>query len=152
MYTVPLMTACPFLSHGTQDPIGRCRAAILATLLALPVAYTRAFSGTALFPALGAFLMQVCVQGAFSGVPAHLNELSPADARGTFSGACYRPGNLIASVNAVIQTRLAEKLGGNYSLILAATAASAALLIVILTKFGPEAHGIELRGQQAVHA
>ena len=58
--------------------------------------------------ALGAFLMQVCVQGAWGVVPVHLNELSPADVRGTFAGTVYQLGNLIAAVNAVFQAELAE--------------------------------------------
>ena len=47
--------------------------------------------------ALGAFLMQFFVQGAWGVIPAHLNELSPAEARGTFPGTVYQLGNFIAS-------------------------------------------------------
>ena len=65
--------------------------------------------------ALGAFLMQVCVQGAWGVVPAHLNELAPADARGTFAGTCYQLGNLIAAVNLPLQTAIADTAGGDYS-------------------------------------
>ena len=58
--------------------------------------------------AVGAFLMQICVQGAWGVVPVHLNELSPPSVRGTFAGTVYQLGNLIASVNAVFQAELAE--------------------------------------------
>ena len=51
----------------------------------------------------GAFLMQFMVQGAWGIIPAHLNELSPASARGTFPGVVYQLGNLLASVNATLQ-------------------------------------------------
>ena len=44
--------------------------------------------------------MQFMVQGAWGVIPAHLNELSPADARGAFPGFAYQLGNLLASGNA----------------------------------------------------
>jgi MFS transporter, SHS family, lactate transporter len=52
--------------------------------------------------ALGGFLMQFAVQGAWGIIPAHLNELSPSLARGTFPGFTYQLGNLIASPTAQI--------------------------------------------------
>ena len=53
-----------------------------------------AFSTTPLLLALGAFLMQVAVQGAWGNIPAHLNELSPAAVRAMFPGFVYQLGNL----------------------------------------------------------
>ncbi len=91
---------------------------------------------TPLMLAIGAFLMQVCVQGAWGVVPAHLNELAPAAARGTFAGTCYQLGNLIAAVNNPLQSKIAEATGGNYSLALAIVATSAALLIATLAWLG----------------
>ena len=44
--------------------------------------------------AVGAFLMQFMVQGAWGVIPVHLNELSPDEARGTFPGFAYQLGNL----------------------------------------------------------
>jgi MFS transporter, SHS family, lactate transporter len=58
--------------------------------------------------ALGGFLMQFMVQGAWGVIPAHLNELSPPPVRGTFPGFAYQLGNLLASRNVVIQAKLAE--------------------------------------------
>jgi len=43
------------------------------------------------------------VQGAWGVIPAHLNELSPADARGTFPGVVYQLGNLFAAVNTTLR-------------------------------------------------
>ena len=40
--------------------------------------------------ALGGFLMQFMVQGAWGVIPAHLNELSPSAVRGTFPGFAYQ--------------------------------------------------------------
>jgi SHS family lactate transporter-like MFS transporter len=127
-----------------SQSFGRRRTVILVTLLALPVIYFWAFAATAVALALGAFLMQVCVQGAWGVVPAHLNELSPADARGTFAGTCYQLGNLIAAVNAPLQSSIAASMGGNYSIALAIVAACAALLIAVLMWLGPEAQNIEM--------
>jgi MFS transporter, SHS family, lactate transporter len=57
--------------------------------------------------ALGGFLMQFAVQGAWGIIPAHLNEISPELARGTFPGFTYQLGNLIASPTLQIITVLA---------------------------------------------
>src|SRR6266851_6965489 len=91
--------------------------------------------------AMGAFLMQVMVQGAWGVIPVHLNELSPDDARGTFPGFVYQLGNLIASVNATLQAGIAARYGGNYSIALAAVAGTVAVAILILTALGSEAKG-----------
>ncbi len=56
-----------------------------------------AYSQTAVALGLGAFLMQVAVQGAWGIVPAHLNEISPRMMRGTFPGFSYQLGNLISA-------------------------------------------------------
>mgnify|MGYP001553135381 FL=1 len=94
--------------------------------------------------AVGAFLMQFFVQGAWGVIPAHLNELSPADARGTFPGTVYQLGNFIASYNAVLQTKIALAHGENYSFALASVAVAAAVAIVVLTLLGREAREAKL--------
>jgi SHS family lactate transporter-like MFS transporter len=124
--------------------LGRKRTIVIASLLAIPVAYLWAYSETAAMLAVGAFLMQFFVQGAWGVVPAHLNELSPADARGTFPGTVYQLGNFIASYNAVLQTKIAAQHGENYSLALFAVAVSAAVVISLLTLFGREAREADL--------
>jgi SHS family lactate transporter-like MFS transporter len=127
-----------------SQKLGRRRTVVMAALLALPVAGLWAFSTTAAMLAVGAFLMQVCVQGAWGVVPAHLNELSPRDARGTFPGTVYQLGNFIASINAVLQARIAEQMGGNYALALFGVAVCAALVIALVISLGPEAHSVEM--------
>src|SRR4051812_6647789 len=84
-----------------SERIGRKRAIIVSSLLALPVLPLWAFSTTPLLLGIGAFLMQVAVQGAWGIVPVHLNELAPAGARAMFPGFAYQLGNLIMSKNAV---------------------------------------------------
>ena len=82
------------------------------------------------------------VQGAWGVIPVHLNELSPDDARGTFPGFVYQVGNLIASVNATLQSSIADHTDKNYGLALAVVAGTVAVLIVILTALGSEARGV----------
>jgi SHS family lactate transporter-like MFS transporter len=123
---------------------GRRRTIVIAALLALPAVYLWAYSETAVMLAVGAFLVQYFVQGAWGVIPAHLNELSPADARGTFPGTVYQLGNFIASSNAVLQTRIAENNGGNYSIALASVAVAAAIAIAVLALAGREARHIEM--------
>ena len=118
-------------------------------MLALPVIPLWAGSSTPLLLGLGAFLIQVVVQGAWGVVPVHLNELSPDAARGTFPGFAYQLGNLIASGNAVVQAGIAESKGNDYGFALGATAAGVALLIVGLSLFGPEAKGVRF-GRRAI--
>jgi len=127
-----------------SQSFGRRRTVIMVTLLALPVIYFWAYAPTAVTLALGAFLMQICVQGAWGVVPVHLNELSPPSVRGTFAGTVYQLGNLIASVNAVFQAEIAESHGGNYSIALAIVACFAALLIATMMYLGPEARNVEM--------
>jgi MFS transporter, SHS family, lactate transporter len=124
--------------------LGRRRTIIAAALLSIPVSYLWAFSQTAALLAAGAFLMQFFVQGAWGVIPAHLNELSPADARGTFPGTVYQLGNFIASYNAVLQTKIGIASGENYSLALMSVAVMAAIAIVVLTALGREARQADM--------
>jgi SHS family lactate transporter-like MFS transporter len=131
------------LSFGAlSERFGRRRIIIITALLSLPVLPLWAFSTTAIWLAVGAFLMQVMVQGAWGVIPVHLNELSPDDAPGTFPGFVYQLGNLIASVNATLQASIAAHYGDNYALALALVAGIVAVVIVILTALGSEAKGV----------
>jgi SHS family lactate transporter-like MFS transporter len=183
VYTVVLMTAFNFLSHGTQDlyptflqaqrnldtqtvsaiviianigaiigalsfgplcqRIGRRRAIITAALFVLPLIPLWAFSTRIVLLALGGFLVQFCVQGAWGVIPVHLNELSPDQVRATFPAFTYQLGNLLASANATIQAGFAESHGGNYGLALAVVGGIAALSVAALTFAGRERHSVE---------
>jgi len=126
--------------------IGRRKAIVFGALIALPIIPLWAFSATPVLLGVGAFLMQVAVQGAWGVVPVHLNELSPDEVRGTFPGFAYQLGNLLASGNATIQAGFAANHGGNYALALAVIAAIAGVVIAALTYFGPERHGVQFGG------
>jgi SHS family lactate transporter-like MFS transporter len=125
-----------------SERFGRRRIIIFCAVLSLFVLPLWAFAASMLWLAVGAFLMQVAVQGAWGVIPVHLNELSPDDARGTFPGFVYQLGNLIASVNATLQATIATSYGGDYALALAAVAGTVAVVIVVLTAIGTEAKGI----------
>jgi len=133
------------LSFGAfSQSFGRRRTMMLCALFALPAIWLWAFSQTALLLAVGAFLVQFFVQGAWGVVPAHLNELSPPEARGTFPGTVYQLGNFIASYNAVLQARIAESHGNNYSLALSGVAVAAALAVMLFAFIGHEAREIDM--------
>ena len=123
---------------GWSQRFGRRRAIAVAAVLSLLVLPVWAFSHTAAMLGLGAFLMQLMVQGAFGVVPVHLNELAPEGARGAFPGYAYQMGNLLASGNAVWQAQLAASQHGNFGLALAVVAAGAAIVIALMVGFGPE--------------
>ena len=91
--------------------------------------------------ALGAFCLQVMVQGAWGVVPAHLNELSPGSVRATFPGLAYQLGNLLAAATSTIEARVAATHGGNYALALGGLTFSVALLLALAAIVGPEAKG-----------
>jgi MFS transporter, SHS family, lactate transporter len=128
-----------------SERLGRRRAIIIAALLAIPVIPLWAFSHTAPMLALGGFLMQFMVQGAWGVIPAHLNELSPPAVRATFPGLAYQFGNLLASRNSVIQAKLTEQhYGGNYAPVLAWTVVLVATLVVVISLVGKEIKGADL--------
>jgi SHS family lactate transporter-like MFS transporter len=134
---------CGGIFFGTlSERFGRRRCIIVAALLSIPVIQLWAFSNSPVLLAIGAFLMQFFVQGAWGIVPVHLNELSPEAARGTFPGFVYQLGNLFASVNATLQAGIATHFGGNYGLALAIIAGTVALIIAALTAVGTEAKGV----------
>jgi SHS family lactate transporter-like MFS transporter len=130
------------LFGSLSERFGRRRCIVIAALLTLPVIPLWAFSDSPVMLAVGAFLVQFTVQGAWGIVPVHLNELSPPTARGTFPGFVYQLGNLLASVNATLQAGLAAHFGGNYGLALALVAGTVAIIIAGLTAAGTEAKGV----------
>jgi SHS family lactate transporter-like MFS transporter len=88
--------------------IGRRRTIIACCVLALAIIPLWAFSNTIALLAIGGFLMQFMIQGAWGVIPAHLNEISPPELRGTFPGFTYQFGNLLASGTLTIEAVLAS--------------------------------------------
>ena len=134
------------ISFGTwSERIGRRKAIVIAALLSIPLIPLWAYSHTVPMLALGGFLMQFMVQGAWGVIPAHLNELSPPAVRGTLPGFAYQIGNFFASRNSVIQARVAEsRYGGAFPPVLAWTVLLGASLVAIVTWSGTERRGADL--------
>ncbi|MEJ4046255.1 MFS transporter [Erwinia sp. SLM-02] len=131
-----------------SEKIGRKKAMIIAAFLALPVLPLWAFSSGSWMIGCGAFLMQFMVQGAWGVVPTYLTELVPANARAVLPGFVYQLGNLIASVNATLQSKIAEAHGNNYGLAMAIVAGTVAILICLIVAFGRETQGVKISGSE----
>jgi SHS family lactate transporter-like MFS transporter len=130
-----------FIFGPLSERIGRRRTMALASILALPIIPLWAFSSTPLLLAAGVFLIQIAVQGSWAAVPAHLNELSPPAARATFPGFAYQLGNLLAAINATLQTGLMKAHHNDYGFALAVVCAVVAVVLALVAWFGPEAKG-----------
>lgn len=156
-HTSSLLTAianagaiCGGILFGTlSERIGRRRAIIAAACIALPALPFWAYGSTPLVLAIGAFVMQVSVQGAWSVIPAHLNELSPKEIRATFPGFVYQFGNLLAAANLNLQVAIAEAHGSDYGTAMAVVVGTFAVAIAVLAAFGPERRGVALTDEQA---
>jgi SHS family lactate transporter-like MFS transporter len=125
---------------------GRKRTIILCAALALPVVPLFAFAPSLALITVGAFLMQLFVQGAWGVIPAHLTELSPDEIRGFYPGVTYQLGNLLAAVNLPIQTALADSHSGGFAL--AVVIVPILLIVIVLTALGSEAHSAEFGSDQ----
>jgi len=130
---------------GLSQRFGRRRTMVAAALLALPVLPLWAFASSAVWLGVGAVLMQLCVQGAWGVVPAHLNELSPPGVRATFPGLIYQLGNLVAASTTTLQSGLADwRFGGNLAWPMALSVGCSAVLIAVLAASGGEAREARL--------
>ncbi len=127
-----------------SEKLGRKRTIALAALLALPLIPLWAFSVTPVMLALGGFLMQFMVQGAWGIVPAHINELSPAAVRAILPGFAYQLGNFIMSLLSPFQASYAEEHGNDYATMLAWTIGIVAVVLTTVTLLGPEAKNVDM--------
>jgi SHS family lactate transporter-like MFS transporter len=129
-----------------SERFGRKRAIVTAALLSLPMIPLWAYSHSVLWLAVGGFLMQFMVQGAWGIIPAHLNELSPGPVRAIFPGFAYQTGNLLASRNGVFQALLAGRFAGGLRSVMAGTVLIVAVVVAVITALGGEAKGANLTG------
>jgi SHS family lactate transporter-like MFS transporter len=113
---------------------GRRAMVMVCAVLAACAIPLWAFSPTITLLAAGAFAMQFAVQGAWGVIPAHLNELSPADVRGTFPGLTYQLGNLIAAGVAQFEASVAKHYG--YAQAMATVVLSVLVLLFALSALG----------------
>ena len=127
-----------------SERIGRRKAIALAAVLSLPVIPLWTYAPSVPLLALGAFLMQFMVQGAWGVVPAHLNELSPPGVRAVLPAFAYQLGNLAMALLAPVQAGIAERHGNDYAWMLAWTLGIVAVTLTLVTLAGPEARSLEL--------
>jgi SHS family lactate transporter-like MFS transporter len=152
VYNVAAILGGLFFGMLSQK-IGRRNAIILACVLALVAVYPWSHSRDVYMLCAAAFAMQFGVQGAWGVVPAHLNELSPAEIRGTFPGFVYQLGNFLAAINPVLQAEIAQRNGQDYGYALLVVAGSVAVALILLMAFGPEARGVAMAASSpASHA
>jgi SHS family lactate transporter-like MFS transporter len=147
IYSVGAICGGTIIGHFSQK-FGRRRSIILAAALGILLIPAWVFPPSLSLLVIGGFAMQFMVQGAWGIVPVHLNELSPAEVRGTFPGFAYQLGNLLAANTAVVEAKLAERFhdaGGrpNYAKALALFA-----LVIFLALIGLSAIGREERGKE----
>jgi SHS family lactate transporter-like MFS transporter len=125
---------------------GRRRSIILSAICGMLLIPIWIFAPSTALLIVGGFLMQFMVQGAWGVVPVHLNELSPADFRGTFPGLAYQLGNFAAAYAAQQQAWLAEhfrRANGqpNYALTMALVESVVFLAVIFLAAIGREERG-----------
>jgi len=129
-----------------SESFGRRRSMILALLLCLAMIPAWTFGGSLMTLAVGAFVMQAGVQGAWGIIPAHLNELSPDAVRGLMPGFAYQLGILVAApVNNVVYA-LRKPLGYPWALA-AFEIANIAILMTVIA-LGSERKGKSFNGNR----
>jgi SHS family lactate transporter-like MFS transporter len=124
-----------------SERFGRRYTIAFCAVLALPIVPLFAYSTSAGMLTLGSFLMQVCVQGAWGVIPAHLTELSPDAIRGFYPGVTYQLGNVFAALNLPIQEHLAASHG--YPFALTVTIIPVLVVVAVVVLVGKEAKGVE---------
>src|SRR6185312_15218997 len=116
-------------------------AMIIACLLGVLMVPLWVLGTTEALIILGAFMMQFMVQGAWGVIPAHLNELSPAQLRGFFPGFAYQLGVLVASTVGYIEAVLAQHF--SYSTSMGLLAAGVLVIGAVVIALGPESRGLD---------
>lgn len=143
LYNIGAILGAIVFGHASEA-MGRRRSMIAALGLSLVVIPAWAFGGSLAVLAVGAFLMQVGVQGAWGIIPAHINELAPDSARGLMPGFAYQLGILIAApVNNIVYA-LRGPLG--YSRALASFEMTNIVLLATVVWLGSEKKGKNFAG------
>ena len=144
---VNTVAACGAICGGIffgalSQRIGRRICIVICAALGTLVVPLWAFGATIPLLALGGFAVQFMVQGAWGVIPAHLNEIAPTLARGTFPGFVYQIGNLIAAgtlqiIASLAVTRFALPGGAaDYARAMAAFTVCAFAAVIVMTLIG----------------
>jgi len=124
-----------------SDRLGRRRAIAMALIGAIVMVPLWAFAPSMVLLAVGAFLIQFMVQGAWGVIPAHLSELSPDSVRGFLPGFAYQCGVLVASSVVYIEALFARRM--TYATAMALTAVTVFVMAAIVAIAGKERRGVE---------
>ncbi len=138
LYNIGAVIGAVIFGHLSQIA-GRRKSMIAALALSLMVIPVWAFGGTFAALVIGAFLMQVGVQGAWGVIPVHLNELAADAARGLMPGLAYQLGILLASPTNSIQYALRDRVG--YQWAIAGFEIVTITTLAVLLLVGAERHG-----------
>jgi SHS family lactate transporter-like MFS transporter len=122
-----------------SERIGRRYSMLCALAVSLMIMPAWAFGSTLVVLALGAFVMQMGVQGAWGIIPVHLNELAPDAVRGLLPGFTYQVGILLAASTPSVQFALRDRLGYAWALTAFELCVIAALSVMLV--FGAEKRG-----------
>ena len=125
---------------------GRRKGMLAALGLSLLLIPMWAFSSSLTMLVVGAFIMQMGVQGAWGVIPVHLNELSADAARGLMPGLAYQLGILLASPTNSLQFALHNRFG--YQWALAGFEVVTIVVLAVLLLSGSEAHSREFVRQK----
>jgi SHS family lactate transporter-like MFS transporter len=123
-----------------SDHAGRRSAMLTAVLGGLVVIPLWVFSPGLSLLALGAFLMQFMVHGAWGVIPAHINELSPDRVRGFLPGFCYQLGVVLAASAPFIEASLSRRF--SYGQVMGTFVGIAMMIAIMVIAAGPEAHRV----------
>ncbi len=115
LYNVGAITGAIIFGQ-LSEKLGRRRTMITSMSLALLVIPLWAFGSTLAVLAIGSFLMQAGVQGAWGIVPVHLSELSADETRGLVPGLAYQLGILIAAPTNTVEFMLRAHVGYQWAL------------------------------------
>ena len=140
IYNIGAVLGAIVFGHLSEG-LGRRRSIVAGLVLSLAMILPWAFGTSLAVLALGAFLMQAGVQGAWGIIPAHLNELSPDALRGLMPGLAYQLGILFAAWVNKIEFTLSGKLG--YAWALATFELATIALLITVVSLGSEHKGKE---------
>ena len=126
------------ISHASTF-IGRRAAILIGNVTAAAFIYPWAFKPMW----ITAFFMQFGIQGSWSVVPIHLNELAPPQFKSVVVGTSYQLGNLVSSASATIEATMNETLH-DYDKTMAIFLGAILAYLMPVVFFGPENRGADL--------
>jgi SHS family lactate transporter-like MFS transporter len=146
LYNLGAIAGALVVGHYS-DRLGRRYAIILALIICSLSIPLWAFGSTIAMLAIGSFMMQFGVQGAFGVIPAHLNELSPSSVRSLFPGVVYQLGVLFAAPSVVVEFTLRKHFGYQWALTIFEMCVIFCLFLIF--GLGPERKGRDFHASYA---